>query len=318
MVAGGGAVEAEGQRHADRGGAEVADLPDEARVLQLLRRHTRLPEALQGRGVGLARRDRGVPGGGPLGEPLEARQGLLRRRPVGVEEHLEAVAGLGLGAEAPDVVDLTPRPGGRAEAREAPRGAHQEGARRTGREGVADAVLVADQVVGGHDQRRGVALTGEGAGDLEGVEQRPRVTGDVDRQDAVEAEGAREGGRELAQPEGRRLADRDHGPRRLRPGERRDGGLVGHREGVLVERRGAQRLGARATRTAEEGLDLLERGPVTGQVRPVPEDLRHRYRLIVMPAASRSNVSAVTPSSRSFTFCTRSVGVLGSSGTKRM
>ena len=41
-------------------------------------------------------------------------------------------------------------------------------------------------------------------------------------------------------------------------------------------------------------------------------------RLIVTPAASRSQVSAVTPSSRSLTFCTRSVGVLGSASTKRM
>ena len=41
-------------------------------------------------------------------------------------------------------------------------------------------------------------------------------------------------------------------------------------------------------------------------------------RAIVMPAASRSKVSEVMPSSRSFTFCTRSVGVLGRAATKRM
>ena len=54
--------------------------------------------------------------------------------------------------------------------------------------------------------------------------------------------------------------------------------------------------------------------------------LRHRgrrrghddHRVMVIPAASRSKVPGVMPSSRSFVFCTRSVGVLGRLSTKRM
>ena len=102
-----------------------------------------------------------------------------------------------------------------------------------------------------------------------------RVPADVEGRRLVEPERAREGRRQLAQPEGRRLADRDHDPGRGRAREGRGRRLVGHREGVLVEGRRAQRLGPRAARAAEELLDLPEGGPVAGQVRPVPDDLPH-------------------------------------------
>ena len=145
------------------------------------------------------------------------------------------------------------------------------------------------------------------------------MAADVEGGRPGQAERAGEGRRQLAQAEGRGLADGDDRARRVGALERATDGLVGHREGVLVEGRGGQGLGAGAPGPAVELLDLLEGGPVTGQVRPVPDDLPHAgYRLIVMPAASRSNVSGVMPSSRSFTFWTRSVGVLGSVSTKRM
>ncbi len=54
------------------------------------------------------------------------------------------------------------------------------------------------------------------------------------------------------------------------------------------------------------------RAVVEGPAGPVAQ------RRIVMPAASRSKVSAVTPCSRSGTFWMRSVGVFGSRSTKRM
>ena len=275
MLAGGGRVEAHRQGHADRGRPEVADLPHEARALELLGADAGLAQAAQGLGVGLAGADGRVVAGRPLGQALEAGQGLRGAGAVGVEEHLEPVAGLGLGAQAPDVVDLAPGARQRAEAGHAARGADQEGHRRAGREGVADPLLVGDQVVRGHHQRRRGAPDRQGRGDLEGVEQRARVAADVQRGHVVEAEGAGQGGRQLAQPEGRRLADGDHRPGGLGALERGARGLVGHREGVLVEGRGAQGLGTRAPGAAVELLDLPEGGPVAGQVGPVPEDLPH-------------------------------------------
>ena len=275
MVAGRRPVEPERQRQPHRGRPQVADLAHEAGALELLGAHPRPAQPAQGLGVGLARADGRVGAGGPLGGGLEARQRLGRRRRVGVEEHLEAVARLGLGAQAPDVVDLAPGPRRGAQAGEAARAADQEGGRPAGREGVGDALVVADQVVGGHHQRRRPAGGGQRGGQGEGVERRPRVAADVERHDLAEPERPGQGGRELAQPEGRALADRDQRPRGLGALEGRDGGLVGHRQRVLVEGRRRQRLGARPARAPVELLDLPQGGPVAGQVGPVPDDLPH-------------------------------------------
>src|SRR5680860_1159918 len=156
-----GAVQAHGEGDADRRGPQVADLPHEARALELALADAGLAERAQGLRMRLARADRGVVAGSPLGDPLEAREGVAGRRRVGVEEHLEPVARLGLGAQAPDVVDLAPSACAGAQAGDAARGADQEGGRRAGREGVADALVVADQVVRGHHQRGRAALGGQ-------------------------------------------------------------------------------------------------------------------------------------------------------------
>ena len=275
MLAGARAVEPQRQRDPDRGRAEVADLADEARVLELLGRDAGAPERPQRLGVGLAGADRRVGRGGPLGGALERAQRLGAGGRVGVEEHLEPVARLGLGAQAPDVVDLAAGARRRPEAREAARRADQEGRRAAGRQRVGDALVVADQVVGDDHQRRRAALGRQRPGQPEGVERRARAPADVERHGVRQAERARQRRRQLAQPEGRALADGDHGPRGLGAGERRPGGLVGHRQRVLVEGRRRQGLGARAPRAPVEGLDLAEGGPVAGQVGPVPDDLRH-------------------------------------------
>ena len=275
MVAGAGAVQAEGEGEPDRGGPQVADLPHEARALQLLGAHPGAPQPAQGLGVGLAGADGRVGRGRPLAGGLQRRQRLGGRRRVGVEEHLQPVARLGLGAQAPDVVDLAARPRRRAQAGEAPRGPHQEGRRPAGRERVGHALVVAHQVVGRHHQRRRAARGRERAGQGEGVERRAGVAADVQRHRLGQAERPAQGGRQLAQPEGRALADRDQGPGRLGAREGRGGGLVGHRERVLVEGRRAEGLGARAARAPVELLDLPQGGPVAGQVGPVPDDLPH-------------------------------------------
>ena len=275
MVAGPGGVEPQRQGEPHRGRAEVADLPDEAGALQLLGAHAGPAQRPQRLGVGLAGADRRVGRGGPLGGGLERRQRLGGRRPVGVEEHLEAVARLGLGPQAPDVVDLAARARRRPQAGEAARGPHQEGRRPAGRERVGDALVVADQVVGDDHQRGRPAGGGQRAGQRDGVEGRARVAADVERHGLGQAQRPGQRGRELAQPEGRALADGDHGAGGLGPLERRGGGLVGHRQRVLVEGRRAQRLGARAPGAAVEPLDLPQGGPVAGQVGPVPDDLPH-------------------------------------------
>ena len=76
--------------------------------------------------------------------------------------------------------------------------------------------------------------------------------------------------------------------------------------GLFPDRGRAEARGGRAGRGG-----LPRRGDrAGGPARP--------QRLMVIPAASRSKVSGVTPCSRRGTFWTRSVGVLGSASTKRM
>jgi hypothetical protein len=226
--------------------------------------------------VGLAGADGGVVAGAALGLPLQAGEGLPGGGAVGVEQHLEAVAGLRLGAEAPHVVDLPPGAGPGPEAGDAAGGADHEGGGGAGGEGVADPVLVGDQVVAGDHQRGRLALAGEGGGDRERVEQRAGVAAHVQRDGVVEAEGAGQRRRQLAQPERRGLADGDDGAGPLAALQRRHRRLVGHRQGVLVEGGGGEGLGPGTPGPAVEPLDLPQGGPVLGQVRPVPEDLPHR------------------------------------------
>ena len=275
MVAGRCAVEAERQRQPHRGRPQVADLAHEAGALQLLGAHPRPPQPAQGLGVGLAGADGRVGPGGPLGGGLEGGQRLAGRRSVRVEEHLEPVARLGLGAQAPDVVDLAARPRRGPQAGEAALAADQEGRRAPGAERVGNALVVAHQVVGDHHQRRRPAGGRQRPGQLHRIEARRGAAAQIERHDLGEAERPRQGGRQLAQAERRALADRDQGARRWRAREGPPGGLVGHRQRVLVEGRRRQRLGARAARAPVELLDLPQGGPVTGQVGPVPDDLPH-------------------------------------------
>ena len=191
------------QGEPDRGRSQVADLADEARALQLLGAHPARPSP---RRVWwrLAGADRRVGRGGPLGGGL-ARQRLGRRRRVGVEEHLEAVARLGLRAQAPHVVDLAPG-APRAQAGEAPEAPTRKAA-AAGRERVGDALIVADQVVQTHQRRRpaGGGQRGPGPG------RRAASRGGRPHRAARPrpGRGPGRGGRQLAQAEGQGLADGD-------------------------------------------------------------------------------------------------------------
>ena len=204
----------------------------------------------------------------------EVREGLLGGRAVGVEEDLEPVASLGLGAEAPDVVDLAAGARRGAEAREAARGPDQERrrrrrpracrrrARRCSRGGRRRPPAPA-----GRPRRRATAAISSASSSAPGWP--PTSSGTASCSPRVRARVADS----LRRPKGGDWLTLMTVPGAGAPSRAPDGGLVGHRQGVLVQSRGAQRLGARPPRAPVEGLDLLQGRPVTGQVRPVPDDL---------------------------------------------
>src|SRR5680860_149324 len=77
-----GSIETKGQRDAQRGGPQVADLTDEAGVLELLGADAGLAQPAQGLGVGLAGAHRRVVGGRPLGRLGQAGDSLPGGRGV--------------------------------------------------------------------------------------------------------------------------------------------------------------------------------------------------------------------------------------------